>query len=143
MSQGDEDEPENQDPEDDAEAEAEADLDLEDEESDEESSDTDFGAPFVPKTFGGAFVWAKGQHFVATVLRVKERKVVPVATQNRTDMFVMLTGGRAVLEIARGDEVDRVELAPADPLKIEPDLVYRLIAMTEVELFTVYSPDQT
>lgn len=99
----------------------------------------DFGPPFIPKTFGGAFVWAKGEGFVTTVLRIKEGKSVPVATQNRRDMHVMLTGGRAVLEVDDGTEVDRVELMPAGPLHIDPANRYRLIAMTEVEIFTVYT----
>ncbi len=101
----------------------------------------DFGPPFIPKTFGGAFVWAKGEGFVTTVLRVKAGKSVPVATANRRDMHVMLTGGRAVLEVDDGEEVDRVELVPAAPLKIHPENRYRLIAMTEVEIFTVYTQD--
>ena len=117
----------------------------EDEGGEEEEEDAgedfdDFGAPFIPKTFGGAFVWAKGEAFVTTVLRVKEGKSVPVATQNRRDMFVMLTGGRAVLEVDDGTEVDRVELMPAGPLRIHPGNRYRLVAITEVEIFTVYSP---
>ena len=99
----------------------------------------DFGPPFIPKTFGGAFVWAKGEGFVTTVLRIKEGKSVPVATQHRRDMHVMLTGGRAVLEVDDGTEVDRVELMPAGPLHIDPANRYRLIAMTEVEIFTVYT----
>ncbi|MCR9161278.1 MAG: hypothetical protein ACE37F_12545 [Nannocystaceae bacterium] len=107
--------------------------------ADAEPEADDFGPPFTPKTFGGAFVWAKGDGFVTTVLRVKEGKSVPVATQNRRDMHVMLTGGRAVLEVDDGNEVDRVELMPAGPLLIDPANRYRLIAMTEVEIFTVYT----
>ena len=99
----------------------------------------EFGPPFTPKTFGGAFVWAKGESFVTTVLRIKEGKSVPVATTNRRDMHVMLTGGRAVLEVDDGNEVDRIELMPAGPLHIDPAHRYRLIAMTEVEIFTVYT----
>ncbi len=112
----------------------------EDDTSEDEALVDDFGAPFVPKTFGGAFVWARGEGFVATVLRVKEGKSVPVATQNRRDMYVMLTGGLAVVEVDDGEEVDRVELVPAEPLLIDPANRYRLVAMTEVEIFTVYSP---
>lgn len=108
------------------------------------SADNDFGPPFIQKTFGGAFVWAKGEHFVATVLRVKEGKSVPVATKNRQDMFVMLTGGRAVLEIQDEEdpELERIELEPAAPFLVEDGSTYRLVAMTDVELFTVYSPIQ-
>ena len=112
-----------------------------DEESGEvESDDSDFGPPFVAKTFGGAFVWARGEHFVATVLRVREGGNVIVSTQNRRDMQVMLTGGRGVLEVGEGEDVDRVELMPASPVAIDPGKSYRLIAVTEVELFTVYEP---
>jgi hypothetical protein len=114
--------------------------DDEDSDVDEEDLDSDFGPPFHAKTFGGAFVWAQGEAFVATVLRVQESKSVPVATQNRRDMFVMLTGGRAVLEVAAGDDLDRVELLPASPVRIDAGKTYRLLALTEVELFTVYSP---
>ncbi len=110
-----------------------------DEGADDDAETDDFGPPFTPKTFGGAFVWAKGEGFVTTVLRIKEGKSVPVATQNRRDMHVMLTGGRAVLEVDDGTEVDRVELMPAGPLHIDPAHRYRLIAMTEVEIFTVYT----
>jgi len=104
------------------------------------SEDSDFGPPFVAKTFGGAFVWAKGEAYTATVLRVKEGENVIVSTQGRRDMFVMLTGGRGVLEVNDGQDVDRVELLPAAPVSISSDRTYRLLAMTEVELFTVYSP---
>lgn len=109
------------------------------EDGEDENGFDEFGPPFVPKTFGGAFVWAKGEHFVTTVLRIKEGKSVPVATTNRQDMHVMLTGGRAVLEVDDGTEVDRIELMPAGPLHIDPAHRYRLIAMTEVEIFTVYT----
>lgn len=112
------------------------------EEDDEDGDESDFGPPFVAKTFGGSFVWAKGEAFQATVLRVKEGKTVPVATQNRRDMYIMLTGGRAVMEVLEGEEVEREELLPASPLFIDPGKTYRLIAMSEVELFTVFSPLQ-
>lgn len=115
-----------------------------DEESGEaEADDSDFGPPFIPKTFGGAFVWARGQHFVATVLRVREGGNVVVSTHNRRDMQVMLTGGRAVLEVGEADDIDRIELMPASPVEIDPAKTYRLIAVTEVEIFTVYEPLST
>lgn len=120
----------------------EGEVEVDEDSDDADETEDDIGPPFVEKTFGGAFVWAKGESFVATVLRVREGKSVPVATQNRRDMHVMLTGGRAVLEIFEGDEVDRVELSPAEPVVVDSDRTYRLIAMTEVELFTVYTPMQ-
>ncbi|MCA9648554.1 MAG: hypothetical protein H6712_03455 [Myxococcales bacterium] len=105
-----------------------------------DDSESDFGPPFTAKTFGGAFVWARGESYTCTVLRVKEGENVVVSTQGRRDMVVMLTGGRGVLEVDDGKDVDRVELMPAAPVTISPDRSYRLLAMTEVELFTVYAP---
>jgi hypothetical protein len=111
----------------------------EDDQSKEARADG-IGAPFVEKTFGAALVWARGPGYVATVLRVREGENVVVSTRNRRDMNVMLTGGRALLEMHDGTEIDRVELMPATPVFIEPGRDYRLLAMTEVELFTVYTP---
>lgn len=99
-----------------------------------------YGPPFESKTFGGAFVWATAPGYTVTVLRVREGANVPVSTQGRVDMVAMLTGGRGVLEIRDGDDLERVELAPATPTPIDPGRRYRLIALTEVELFTVYTP---
>ncbi|MBX7083623.1 MAG: hypothetical protein K1X88_30720 [Nannocystaceae bacterium] len=117
-----------------------AEVSIDDESSDLADAESDFGPPFSAKTFGASFVWAKGEQYVATVLRVKEGENVVVSTANRKDMNVMLTGGRAVLEVDEGGETDRVELLPAAPVFIDPGKSYRLVAMTEVELFTVYSP---
>lgn len=114
---------------------------LEDDEAASEGDEIDpYGPPFVSKTFGGAFVWAQAPGYTVTVLRVREGANVPVSTQGRTDMVVMLTGGRGVLEIRDGEDVERVELLPATPAPIDPGRSHRLIAVTEVELFTVYSP---
>jgi len=118
----------------------EAVVPTDDESSDLPDEESDFGPPFSAKTFGASFVWARGDQYVATVLRVKEGENVVVSTANRRDMHVMLTGGRGILEVDDGTELDRVELLPAAPVFIHPGKGYRLVAMTEVELFTVYSP---
>ena len=107
----------------------------------DDDAEDDFGPPFAPKTFGGAFVWARADGYTTTVLRVKEGENVVVSTQGRKDMVVMLTGGRAVLEVGLPDgDIDRVELMPAAPVTVDADKTYRLLAVTEVELFTVFSP---
>jgi len=105
----------------------------------DEDNDSDFGPPFTAKTFGASFVWAKGASYTCTVLRVKEGENVIVSTQGRRDMVVMLTGGRGVLEVNDGKDVDHVELVAAAPVTIAAGRSYRLLAMTEVELFTVYT----
>ncbi len=100
----------------------------------------DYGEPFESRSFGGEFVWAEGDAFTCKILRVRAGEKVLVSTRGRKDMTVMLTGGRAVLEVIEGDEVDRVEMLPAAPIQVSPEREHRLVAMTEVEMFTVYSP---
>ena len=121
----------------DAEAEAEAEVDEDDDDEDDDGDD--YGPPFVTRSFGGEFVWAKGAGFTCKILRVRPGENVIVSTQGRTDMFAMLTGGRGVLEVHAGDGTDRVELLPGSPIPIRPGQDYRLVALTEVELYTVYS----
>jgi len=115
---------------------ADAEVERDDELAD---PDDDFGPPFEAKTFGAALVWARAPGYVCSVLRVHEGGNVVVSTRSRKDMVVMLTGGRAVLEI-RGAELEQIELEPAIPHAVDPTRAHRLIAITEVEIFTVYTP---
>ncbi len=112
----------------------------ESEEYDGDDEGDDYGEPFEARSFGGEFVWAEGERFTCKILRVRAGEKVLVSTRGRKDMTVMLTGGRAVLEVLEGDDIDRVEMLPAAPIQVHPDREHRLVAMTEVEMFTVYSP---
>lgn len=103
-------------------------------------SDDDYGPPFERRSFGGEFVWAQAPGYTAKVLRVRAGEVVAISTRGRRDMVLMLTGGRALLETRAEDSVDRVELLPATPITVaEGEHAYRLVAVTDVELFTIYS----
>lgn len=109
---------------------------------DEDDDYDDYGAPFEARSFGGEFAWADTPSFTCKILRVKPGENVIVSTKGRKDMHAMLTGGRAMLEIhgEDNDDRDQIELLPAAPIRIEPGRDYRLVAITEVELFTVYAP---
>ena len=85
-------------------------------------------------------MWAQGEAYACKVLRVRPGENVIISTRGRRDMVAMLTGGRGVVEIRDGDDVDTVELLPAEPVTIQAGKDYRLVAVTEVEMFTVYSP---
>ncbi len=105
------------------------------------ATEDDYGPPFEARSFGGEFVWAQAAGYTAKVLRVRAGEQVAISTKGRRDMVVMLTGGRALLETRSDGNIDRVELVPATSVPIlEGELVYRLVAMTDVELFTIYSP---
>lgn len=104
-------------------------------------ADDDYGPPFEARSFGGEFVWAQAPGYTAKVLRVRAGENVAISTKGRRDMFVMLTGGRALLETRNEGNVDRIEMMPATSVPIlEGEQAYRLVAMTDVEMFTIYSP---
>ena len=106
----------------------------------EEVEQDDYDPPFEARSFGGEFVWAKASGYTCKILRVRAGEKVLVSTRGRKDMVVMLTGGRAVLEVLEGEDTDRVEMLPAAPITVHPEREHRLVAMTDVEMFTVYSP---
>ena len=104
------------------------------------SGPDDFGPPFTKRSFGGEFLWAQGESYSAKVLRVRAGENVIVSTKDRKDMVVMLTGGRGVLEQRDANNIDRVELDPAAPVTLTDEHKYRLLALTDVELFVIHSP---
>ena len=113
--------------------------DADDVDADEDIEDAGIRPPFVARSFGGEFVWAEAPGYVAKILRVRPGEKVVVSTRGRRDMVAMLTGGRAVLEVINGEDVDRVEMMPAGPIRVTTEAEYRLVAMTDVELFTIYT----
>lgn len=117
----------------------ESDGETSDSEDDILDADSDFGPPFEQRSFGGEFVWADASAYTCKILRVRAGEKVLVSTRGRKDMVVMLTGGRAVLEVIEGESTDRVEMLPAAPIQVHPDREHRLVALTEVEMFTVYT----
>lgn len=108
----------------------------------EEDPEEDYGEPFIGRSFGGEFVWADSDAYTCKILRVRPGQNVIVSTKGRKEMVALLTGGRALLEIREEgeDEADMVELMPASPISIRPGASYKLVAVTEVELFTSYAP---
>lgn len=96
---------------------------------------------FVSRSFGGEMVWAKGGAFVAKILRVRAGEKVRVTSKGRRDMHVMLSGGRACLQ--KSDEqapAEPQELLAGQSVRIGEQCEYRLIAMTDTELLSIYSP---
>jgi hypothetical protein len=101
----------------------------------------EFGPPFTPRSFGGELVWANSEAFTSKVLRIRAGEVVLISTKGRSDMVAMLTGGRAVLEVEDDGEIIREEISPGTPTSIRSESAHRIVAMTDVELFTVYAND--
>jgi len=116
-----------------------AEDELPDDDENQVDATDDYGPPFETRSFGGEFIWAEAEGYTCKILRVRAGEKVLVSTRGRTDMVVMLTGGRGVLEVIDGEEVDRVEMLPAAPVGVHPEREHRLIAMTDVEMFTVYT----
>jgi hypothetical protein len=99
-----------------------------------------YGPPFEARSFGAELVWAKGESYVAKILRVRAGQLVKVSALRRRDMVLLLTGGRATLEnVDPNHENVRIEMQPGVSFVIDPTQSYRLSAMTDVELFTVYT----
>lgn len=106
---------------------------------DSAEAEADYGPPFERRSFGGELVWATGAGFTAKLLRIRANGNVAISTDGRLDLTIMLTGGRGVLEIRRQHDVELRELEPAVPFRPDPAFGHRLLALTEVELLTVYS----
>jgi len=104
----------------------------------EDGGTAEFGPPFTPRSFGGELVWVANDTFTSKVLRIRAGEVVLISTKGRSEMVAMLTGGRAVLEVEEEGEIQREEILPGTPTPIHAESAHRIVAMTDVELFTAY-----
>lgn len=118
-----------------------SDLDPTEEESAASEAEADYGPPFTARSFGGELVWARCETFETKVLRIRPGEVVAISTKGRHNFTAMLTGGRAVLEVRSEhgqSTLEHRELLPAVPVEIPADGIYRVVALSEVEIFVAY-----
>jgi len=98
----------------------------------------------VPKPWGGEEVFAETERYVGKILTVRAGQRLSLQYHVRKDETMRVMAGRCELHIGRfpGDrELQVLQLGPGDVCHIEPGVVHRLVAVTDVSVIEVSTPD--
>lgn len=98
--------------------------------------------PFkVNKPWGHELIFAKTRKYVGKVLFIKGGEELSLQFHRKKDETIFITKGR--MELLVGDTPERLrklDLMPGESFHIPPNLIHKMIALTDTYVFEVSTP---
>jgi mannose-6-phosphate isomerase-like protein (cupin superfamily) len=98
----------------------------------------------VPKPWGSEEIFAETDRYVAKVLTVRKGHALSLQYHERKDETMRLLSGRCEFHLGRDPgsrELETLELEPGATIRIRPGVLHRVVALTDIEILEVSTPD--
>ena len=96
----------------------------------------------VDKPWGHELIWARTERYVGKILHVRAGEALSLQYHRVKDETLMvLSGELQLVYFADGEEPRSRILAPREPFHVPPGLRHRMIAVTDVEVVEVSTPE--
>jgi len=99
---------------------------------------------FVEKPWGGEEIFAETELYVGKILTVRAGHALSLQYHLRKDETMRVLDGSCELHAGRGPgsrELEVLRLAAGDTARIRPGVVHSLVALTDVRIVEVSTPD--
>lgn len=99
---------------------------------------------FVEKPWGGEEIFAETDRYVGKILTIRAGHALSLQYHEAKDETMRVLEGRCELQIGAGPGERQLEsrvLQPGDTCRIAPGVLHRLIALTDVRLVEVSTPE--
>jgi mannose-6-phosphate isomerase-like protein (cupin superfamily) len=95
----------------------------------------------VEKPWGHELVWAETERYVAKVLFILAGRRLSRQYHRVKDETLYIESGQLQLEIGHGESIERLAMKPGDTFHVTPGTVHRMIALEDVRVFEVSTPE--
>ncbi|MGH7895254.1 MAG: cupin domain-containing protein [Candidatus Binatia bacterium] len=95
----------------------------------------------VEKPWGHELVWAETPHYVGKILHIAAGHRLSRQRHERKDETFLVQSGEMDLEIGAGATQRTVRMRPLDAFHCPPGTVHRMIAVTDVDVVEVSTPE--
>jgi mannose-6-phosphate isomerase len=96
----------------------------------------------VEKPWGHELIWAKTDRYVGKVLHIKAGEALSLQYHRVKDETLMVLGGELQLVyFADGEEPKSRVLRAKEPFHVTPGMRHRMIALTDVDVLEVSTPE--
>lgn len=98
----------------------------------------------VEKPWGGEEIFAETDRYVGKILTVRAGQALSVQYHRVKDETMRVLDGRCELHVGRqpgSQELEVVEMVPGTSYRIRPGVVHRLVALTDVRIVEVSTPE--
>jgi mannose-6-phosphate isomerase-like protein (cupin superfamily) len=95
----------------------------------------------VSKPWGYEIVWAETERYVGKVLHIDAGQKLSRQYHRKKDETFFVQSGEMDLEIGQGAELRVVHMRARESFHCPPHTVHRMVAVTDVDVFEVSTPE--
>jgi quercetin dioxygenase-like cupin family protein len=95
----------------------------------------------VDKPWGHELIWAETPRYVGKILHVKAGERLSRQYHRIKDETLLVQSGEMLLEIGPADAVQERRMRAGDVFHVAPGTIHRMIAVTDVDVVEVSTPE--
>jgi quercetin dioxygenase-like cupin family protein len=95
----------------------------------------------VDKPWGHELIWAQTDRYVGKILHIKAGQRLSRQFHRVKDETIMVERGEMDLEIGAPPDVEVRRLGVREPFHVTPNLVHRMVAVTDCDVLEVSTPE--
>jgi mannose-6-phosphate isomerase len=95
----------------------------------------------VNKPWGYELIWAETDRYVGKILHIAAGQKLSRQYHVRKDETFLVQTGEMDLEIGRGADLKVLRMGPRDAFHCPPNTVHRMVAVSDVDVVEVSTPD--
>jgi mannose-6-phosphate isomerase-like protein (cupin superfamily) len=95
----------------------------------------------VEKPWGHELIWAETPKYVGKVLHIQAGKKLSRQYHVRKDETFLVQQGEMDLEVGQGESMRVVRMKASDAFHCPPGTVHRMVAITDVDVVEVSTPE--
>jgi quercetin dioxygenase-like cupin family protein len=95
----------------------------------------------VDKPWGHELIWAETPRYVGKILHVKAGERLSRQYHRIKDETLLVQSGEMLLEIGPADAVQERRMRAGDVFHVTPGTIHRMIAVTDVDVVEVSTPE--
>lgn len=95
----------------------------------------------VDKPWGHEIVWAETARYVGKILHIAKGQALSRQYHVKKDETFLVQSGQMNLEVGQGADLKVLQMAPGDSFHCTPRTVHRMVAVTDVDVIEVSTPE--
>jgi mannose-6-phosphate isomerase len=95
----------------------------------------------VEKPWGYELIWAETDRYVGKVLHITKGQRLSRQYHLKKDETFLIQSGEMDLEIGKGADIETLRMKPNDSYHCRPNTIHRMVAVTDVDVIEVSTPE--
>ena len=95
----------------------------------------------VDKPWGHEIVWAETERYVGKILHIRAGQRLSRQYHEVKDETFLVQSGEMDLEVGAGDMLRTLRMKPNDSFHCPPKTIHRMVAVTDVDVIEVSTPE--